>query len=441
MARTRSSGGGGLAIALVIFGVGFVVCLILAILFYTQIEEAQIAAQNAEGELTQYVTGGDRNNPTVAEARNQSGSVVSNLLESITEMEAEITTLKDAADRFTQSQEAKDTEISRLEEQLTTVRRDMTQARAQLTTATQEFERRARDFEQRTRTAEDRANNTVTQADSAVTEVRTNYTSNEQSWADRIAEAERSVVAAQEEVQRLTGEVDRLQRLLREAQQKAIVQRTSVDATVARVVADGGQVYLNLGRNQQVPLGLTFEIYDADRVLKLDEEEEISRGKATVEVFQLADNTSLARVVRQESGTTLREGDKAVNVVYSPNTTFLFQVYGRFNIEGSSNVNVNDYDKVLSLIRQAGGRVAPELETTGEEARLSHEVDYLVLGLEPDFPAELDPDEIDPAKISRRNEQLRSYNTYQALRDSAQRMGIPILNQNRFLYLSGYYTR
>ncbi|MEM9019186.1 MAG: hypothetical protein AAGC44_01375, partial [Planctomycetota bacterium] len=69
------------------------------------------------------------------------------------------------------------------------------------------------------------------------------------------------------------------------------------------------------------------------------------------------------------------------------------------------------------------------------------EVDYLVLGKEPEFPADLDPGVIDQVLIRENEEKRVAYDTYQKLVEEAKRLRIPILNQNRFLVLIGYYQR
>ena len=49
--------------------------------------------------------------------------------------------------------------------------------------------------------------------------------------------------------------------------------------------------------------------------------------------------------------------------------------------------------------------------------------------------------EFDPVKIERVAAQRRKYETYQSLISEAKALSIPILNQNRFLVLVGYYQR
>jgi hypothetical protein len=71
---------------------------------------------------------------------------------------------------------------------------------------------------------------------------------------------------------------------------------------------------------------------------------------------------------------------------------------------------------------------------------MGFDVDYLVLGIEPELPAPL-KDIIDPVEIERHRELTELFNNYQRLVGQAQALRIPILNQNRFLALVGYHER
>jgi hypothetical protein len=72
---------------------------------------------------------------------------------------------------------------------------------------------------------------------------------------------------------------------------------------------------------------------------------------------------------------------------------------------------------------------------------LSYDTDFLVLGVEPVLPDPLPADVIDPVRIAQDAALRRQFSRYQELRARAAEMKVPILNQNRFLHLVGYYTR
>jgi hypothetical protein len=192
-------------------------------------------------------------------------------------------------------------------------------------------------------------------------------------------------------------------------------------------------VYVSLGRADRLQMGMTFEVFDANELVKLDEYERV-RGKATLEVVSVEEATSIARIVRQERGRPVQEGDAIVNLVYDPQAVYKFYVYGEFDIDGDGVPDENGIDTIKSRVRQWGGRVSDSL---------TYDVDYLVLGMEPPLPTAPPEGEVDPVKIAQYVQAQREYETYQELIGEARSpsLQIPILNQNRFLALTGYYDR
>ena len=96
--------------------------------------------------------------------------------------------------------------------------------------------------------------------------------------------------------------------------------------------------------------------------------------------------------------------------------------------------NARDLERKLvdSKIRSWGGVITDDL---------SYNVDYLVLGIEPPLPDALSANEIDPVLIARNVEQKRAYEQYHKLIGQARTLAVPVLNQNRFLALTGHYER
>ena len=71
---------------------------------------------------------------------------------------------------------------------------------------------------------------------------------------------------------------------------------------------------------------------------------------------------------------------------------------------------------------------------------MSFDTDYLVLGAEPSFPNKPD-DELDLVLMREYRVGLENFQAYQDLLGTAQGLGIPVLNQSRFLDLVGYFER
>ena len=72
---------------------------------------------------------------------------------------------------------------------------------------------------------------------------------------------------------------------------------------------------------------------------------------------------------------------------------------------------------------------------------LTPDINYIVLGEKPILPDKPGPDEFDPVKIAEYQALLAAYEAYFRIVDDAKIMRIPVLNQERFLDLTGYYER
>jgi hypothetical protein len=118
-------------------------------------------------------------------------------------------------------------------------------------------------------------------------------------------------------------------------------------------------------------------------------------------------------------------------VVYSPYSTFNFHVHGRFDVDKTGQATEDDRQRIERMITRWGGRLMEEL---------TYEVDFLVLGQSPPPPMVL-PDTIDPVEITRQIRLRAEYERHEQLLERAREMSIPVLNQNRFLTLVGFFER
>jgi hypothetical protein len=203
------------------------------------------------------------------------------------------------------------------------------------------------------------------------------------------------------------------------------------DGQITAVTGDDKQVYIDLGAQEHLLLGTTFEVFASEELVKTDEYDN-ARGKGTIEVIYIDEVTALCRVVRKSYRTTLRPGDKIINVVFDPKKTYRFHIYGDFDTNYDGEATELERKLVDSKIRSWGGVITDDL---------SYNVDYLVLGIEPPLPDALSANEIDPVLIARNVEQKRAYEQYHKLIGQARTLAVPVLNQNRFLALTGHYER
>jgi hypothetical protein len=207
----------------------------------------------------------------------------------------------------------------------------------------------------------------------------------------------------------------------------------NVDAVITQISPDS-IAYINLGFGDHVSPGLTFEVYDKhDGVPKLGDGTDplnMPKGKASVEIISVGQNSSQVRVLNATQGTTVSQGDLCVNVVYDRNIKPYFFVYGKFDMDQNGVATEAEGETIKSLITRWGGKVSD---------KISIESDFVVLGKEPVIPL-FTPEELtQPIPKAKSDEAKAALDAYNKIRDEAVALHIPVLNQNRFLYYTGYF--
>jgi hypothetical protein len=196
------------------------------------------------------------------------------------------------------------------------------------------------------------------------------------------------------------------------------------------------RVVINLGQGDALPAGMTFEVYDpklgVPRASDSSPESDAQlRGKASIQVLKVNQGSSECRVIKTANGQTINEGDIIANVIYDRNNKFQFMVFGKFNLDRRGVATERDGELVKRLVQQWGGGIADNV---------TNDTDFVVLGVEPLVPSytaeELQSDPLKEQELQQAKAALDAYND---IRSKAQQMNVPILNQNRFLYLIGYY--
>lgn len=210
------------------------------------------------------------------------------------------------------------------------------------------------------------------------------------------------------------------------------VMTRQADGRILRVpTAD--RVFIDIGSGDHVSPGLTFEVFD-----KVDgipaagnpaNDQNLPIGKASIEVINVLPTGSECRIIRKTYGAALTEGDLIVNLVYDRNTKYKFVVYGNFDIDQNGVATPQDAEIIKRLVTRWGGTVVDDINV---------DTDFVVLGREPVIPDRPDPN--DPLAVAAYEQALAASEAYDSVSVKAREYRLPILNQNRFLYLTGYYT-
>lgn len=206
------------------------------------------------------------------------------------------------------------------------------------------------------------------------------------------------------------------------------VQAYEADAQIVRVDLQNGIVYLDAGVNDRVYRGLTFAIYDKNKPIP-----ESGEGKAEIEVFQVAEQVSAARIVKSDKRNPVIKDDIVANLIWDRQTPNIFIVAGEFDYNNDGRVERDGDQRIIELIERWGGEVTDEI---------SVDVDFLVLGNKPRSIARPTQTELDtdPMAQQRYEASLKAVKTYNDLLEKSVDLGIPVFNQKRFLLLIGYDT-
>jgi hypothetical protein len=238
----------------------------------------------------------------------------------------------------------------------------------------------------------------------------------------------------------LNKQIDDLNKAVDQLTTRLARTRVSVEEPIVRQadgriisVASDDVVYINLGMGDHIVPGMTFEVYDkADGIPKLGDgmsSDSMPIGLGSIEVERVYADSAQCRATL-EPGKHISQGDLIANLVYDRNVKYNFFVYGKFDLGQTNHFTDTDRDKIFALVGHWGGNVQKDINV---------DTDFVVLGQEPTVD-ELTPDQqADPFYVRRYNEQKAELQAYDDILDKARQLHIPVMNQNRFLYFTGYY--
>jgi NAD-dependent DNA ligase len=249
-------------------------------------------------------------------------------------------------------------------------------------------------------------------------------------------EEERANLKTQnQELLKTKAELETAENMLKRSQEELAKVKPPPDREVAAFKSDGEillvddqakVVHLNIGSDKHVYQGLTFSVYDRNAPIPKD-----GKGKAEIEVFDIAKNFSAARVLRSEIKRPILQGDIVANLIWDSDKTNVFVIAGDFDINKDGVIEPDGTDKIKGLIEKWGGKVADTI---------SIDTNYLVLGNQPQVLKKPTPEdlELDPKAMDKYEASLQRLNRYKDVQSQAQTLWIPIFNYERFLYFIGY---
>lgn len=187
-------------------------------------------------------------------------------------------------------------------------------------------------------------------------------------------------------------------------------------------------VYITLGRNDRLVLGLRFAVYSSEKGNSVDNIPPDGRAKAQIRVVSIEDNSAQCEIVDLDPNEVILEGDLIANPIYDRNRAMGFLVAGEFDLDHDGVSDVGGALAVEALITNWGGTVSAELNAL---------TDFVVLGRAPRRPRTATDASSGPLAERRRRLQ-QAYDRYNSTVESAKTLAVTVLPQEVFLSFLGY---
>jgi hypothetical protein len=451
----RSSAGTGVIVSLIVFVVLTILLLAGSILLWGQLETAKQDATKAATTLDDYATKAERNSAEwLSPLKDASGrdSVIKYLYNqnqslrqfaigspdgSLSDLDKTRTQLSlQSGQSLVDGLKDAQRRLGEMTSQITALKSGMTAAEQSAQASDNRLQAAVQERDQLL-VAEATALQPYTKADeryqSEIEQATSNFQSMQTNTRDdmnhQINELQDEVDELTTQNKRLKGKNRVLKTSLNRDQLRAADPATLADGRILDVIGSGDHVYIDRGQNDQIVLGMTFEIYDSASQIRPDKDGLEPRGKASIQIVKIGDASSTAKVTRRVKGQPILAGNVIANAVYDPNYQFKFLVHGVFDLDHDKNASEQEAEYLRERIERWGGVVVRGNEIPGD-------LDFLVLGETPNTP--IQPFNSSSTQAMDEYRRLRTAaDRYQSLLRDAQQAEIPVLNQNRLDILTG----
>lgn len=474
--RPASRGPSGVVYALLFFVFLALVGLGLAIMFYSQLEEARVVANQSDSELAVFVRPNETNTAAAGELKSAAGGKRSVFAEqqvrlqqlkgwingsqdaSLYDIERQLievgvsegkTAINVLSNRSKEIAEARST-VEEHAEAVKAATAEVAKLKTEYTALDDAGKAKVADLTKKIATYKTDHQAYQSTVSKQIEDLEAKFKGEQEKFAGMIREKEAELAALNNDLNKAKLRISELIAAQKEAKPEAPDLASQIDGRVVSVTPEENIVYIDLGLGDHLVLGMTFEVFDVERGVEVGPDGE-PRGKASIEVIDLGENSSTARIVRGSISRPIVAGDIIANAVYDKTRVYRFYVFGEFNLDGQGEPSYTDYDTVVSLIRKWGGEVANPTERerrmtsllgkkTAAGLLLPLNTDFLVIGEEPEVPAPIAPGAAaDPREVQKAIAAKKKWETYLQLRREAQELSVPLINQHRFLALIGYY--
>ena len=250
----------------------------------------------------------------------------------------------------------------------------------------------------------------------------------ERNYRARIDEMQLNIDGLGKERDTLRSRLEQAEKKLSEFEVKPEDPSSLVDGHVIEIGGPDATVYLDIGRKHRVVPGMTFEVFTTADQVQNNKEGKL-RGKASVQVLRVTEDTSTARVTRSSANQPINRNDVLINAVYSPTYTYRMMVYGKLDVNNDGKASTGEASVIRNRIQEWGGKVIDSEKVTGD-------LDFVVIGNPPPEPLPLSSSAGD-IEVQAYTQAKNDYDTYNRIMKEATEAKIPVLNWNRFQVLTG----
>jgi hypothetical protein len=222
---------------------------------------------------------------------------------------------------------------------------------------------------------------------------------------------------------------------MKRAQNEVAMTKPPPDSNAPAMMADGKIimadinskiVHINKGSKHGIYRGLTFVVYDKYAPFPKN-----GIGKAEIEVFDVQETISTARIINPDNRKPILRDDHIANLIWDSAKENVFVVAGDFDLDGKGSLDDDAIVKITALIEKWGGRV---------DDAITVDADFLVIGKAPRVLRKptFEQIEIDPKAIEKFEASRKRRDNYNNIQTQAQNLWIPVFTYDRFLYFAGY---
>ncbi|MCG3138775.1 MAG: hypothetical protein HJJLKODD_02644 [Phycisphaerae bacterium] len=234
----------------------------------------------------------------------------------------------------------------------------------------------------------------------------------------------------QERIAGLNSELDKKEQANKELQEKVREFQILPQPRMAARQGDGhilltnlpeNLVFVDLGKDDHLTLGLRFAVYAPDPGIPGSGE-----AKASIEVVSVGQEVSHCRVVWQNEMNPVLKGDLVANPIYDRSRRLRFYVMGEYDLNHDGIDDPAGSETIEAVIKDLGGELDQEL---------SSRTDFVILGARP--MVQRLPEDASPELIAIHEDQVARADVYEAAVKQALSLSVPIFTQETFLNFMG----